>query len=174
MCGRPKFSFVQSAEYEYLHSDRTARKDSRRTGDWRCGAVLCSRAGHFCSVVDTVSFRGVEPIDSFGAGGQPDARSSAGDAAPSHRRICALKSASFFFQRLMQTILPSVKNLRVPPSARPATTGTTFNLYNASVSVSYLLDIFGGGRRELESLTVPSRLPEIPAGRLRISRSRPT
>jgi len=32
------------------------------------------------------------------------------------------------------------------------TTGTTFNLYNASVSVSYLLDIFGGGRRELESL----------------------
>jgi len=27
-----------------------------------------------------------------------------------------------------------------------------FNLYNASVSVSYVLDIFGGGRRELESL----------------------
>ncbi len=33
-----------------------------------------------------------------------------------------------------------------------ATTGTTFNLYHASVSVSYLLDIFGGGRRELEAL----------------------
>ncbi len=29
---------------------------------------------------------------------------------------------------------------------------STFNLYNASVSVSYLLDIFGGGRRELEAL----------------------
>lgn len=30
--------------------------------------------------------------------------------------------------------------------------GTTFDLYNASVSVSYLLDIFGGARRELEAL----------------------
>jgi NodT family efflux transporter outer membrane factor (OMF) lipoprotein len=30
--------------------------------------------------------------------------------------------------------------------------GVIFNLYNASVNVSYLLDIFGGGRRELESL----------------------
>ena len=30
--------------------------------------------------------------------------------------------------------------------------GTTFELYNASVSVSYLLDVFGGARRELESL----------------------
>jgi NodT family efflux transporter outer membrane factor (OMF) lipoprotein len=29
---------------------------------------------------------------------------------------------------------------------------STFDLYNATVSVSYLLDIFGGGRRELESL----------------------
>lgn len=28
----------------------------------------------------------------------------------------------------------------------------TFNLFNASVNVSYTLDIFGGGRRELESL----------------------
>jgi NodT family efflux transporter outer membrane factor (OMF) lipoprotein len=30
--------------------------------------------------------------------------------------------------------------------------GTTFNLYNASVNVSYLLDIFGGVTRDLESL----------------------
>ena len=30
--------------------------------------------------------------------------------------------------------------------------GTIFNLFNASVSVSYALDIFGGSRRELESL----------------------
>jgi NodT family efflux transporter outer membrane factor (OMF) lipoprotein len=30
--------------------------------------------------------------------------------------------------------------------------GSSFELYNASVSVSYLLDIFGGARRELESL----------------------
>jgi len=30
--------------------------------------------------------------------------------------------------------------------------GSTFELYNASVNVSYLLDIFGGARRELESL----------------------
>ena len=29
---------------------------------------------------------------------------------------------------------------------------TTFNLFNASVAVSYTLDIFGGGRRELEAL----------------------
>ena len=31
-------------------------------------------------------------------------------------------------------------------------TGITFNLYNASVKVSYLLDIFGGVTRELEAL----------------------
>jgi NodT family efflux transporter outer membrane factor (OMF) lipoprotein len=30
--------------------------------------------------------------------------------------------------------------------------GTTFELYNASVSVSYVLDVFGGARRELEAL----------------------
>lgn len=30
--------------------------------------------------------------------------------------------------------------------------GSTFNLFNASVSVSYALDLFGGGRREVESL----------------------
>jgi NodT family efflux transporter outer membrane factor (OMF) lipoprotein len=30
--------------------------------------------------------------------------------------------------------------------------GSTFNLYNASVSVSYTLDLFGKGRRELEGL----------------------
>lgn len=30
--------------------------------------------------------------------------------------------------------------------------GATFNLFNASVSVSYVLDIFGGARRELEAL----------------------
>jgi NodT family efflux transporter outer membrane factor (OMF) lipoprotein len=29
--------------------------------------------------------------------------------------------------------------------------GDTFNLYNASVSVSYTLDLFGGGRRQLEA-----------------------
>jgi NodT family efflux transporter outer membrane factor (OMF) lipoprotein len=30
--------------------------------------------------------------------------------------------------------------------------GTTFELYNASVNVSYMLDVFGGARRELEAL----------------------
>jgi NodT family efflux transporter outer membrane factor (OMF) lipoprotein len=30
--------------------------------------------------------------------------------------------------------------------------GSTFSLFNASVSVSYVLDVFGGGRRELEAL----------------------
>jgi NodT family efflux transporter outer membrane factor (OMF) lipoprotein len=35
---------------------------------------------------------------------------------------------------------------------QPNAGGNTFTLYNASVSVSYALDIFGGGRRELEAL----------------------
>ncbi|OPY05881.1 MAG: Outer membrane protein OprM precursor [Syntrophus sp. PtaB.Bin001] len=35
---------------------------------------------------------------------------------------------------------------------QPALGETTFNLYNASVSLSYALDIFGGNRRELEAL----------------------
>jgi NodT family efflux transporter outer membrane factor (OMF) lipoprotein len=35
---------------------------------------------------------------------------------------------------------------------QPNSAGSIFNLYNASVSVSYALDIFGGGRRELEGL----------------------
>ena len=35
---------------------------------------------------------------------------------------------------------------------QPATGGNTFSLFNASVNVSYVLDLFGGGRRELEAL----------------------
>jgi NodT family efflux transporter outer membrane factor (OMF) lipoprotein len=37
-------------------------------------------------------------------------------------------------------------------SGLPDNLGSTFNLFNASVNVSYALDIFGGGRRELEAL----------------------
>ncbi len=37
-------------------------------------------------------------------------------------------------------------------SGLPDSAGSTFSLFNASVSVSYALDIFGGGRRELEAL----------------------
>lgn len=35
---------------------------------------------------------------------------------------------------------------------QPSASSNTYNLYNASVNVSYMLDIFGGGRRELEEL----------------------
>ena len=35
---------------------------------------------------------------------------------------------------------------------QPNSPGSLFNLYNASVSVSYALDLFGGARRELEAL----------------------
>ncbi len=35
---------------------------------------------------------------------------------------------------------------------QPAAGGNTFSLFNASVNVSYVLDLFGGGRRELEAL----------------------
>jgi NodT family efflux transporter outer membrane factor (OMF) lipoprotein len=35
---------------------------------------------------------------------------------------------------------------------QPNAPGSLFNLYNASVSVSYALDLFGGARRELEAL----------------------
>jgi NodT family efflux transporter outer membrane factor (OMF) lipoprotein len=35
---------------------------------------------------------------------------------------------------------------------QPGAQGSLFNLYNASVKVSYALDIFGGARRELEAL----------------------
>jgi NodT family efflux transporter outer membrane factor (OMF) lipoprotein len=35
---------------------------------------------------------------------------------------------------------------------QPDAPGSTFSLFNASVNVSYALDIFGGGRRELEAL----------------------
>ena len=35
---------------------------------------------------------------------------------------------------------------------QPASKGSLFNLYNASVKVSYALDIFGGARREVEAL----------------------
>lgn len=36
---------------------------------------------------------------------------------------------------------------------QPAVSGSPFTLYNASVSVSYALDLFGGTRRELEALS---------------------
>ncbi len=35
---------------------------------------------------------------------------------------------------------------------QPDVSGSTFSLFSASVNVSYVLDVFGGGRRELEAL----------------------
>jgi NodT family efflux transporter outer membrane factor (OMF) lipoprotein len=57
-------------------------------------------------------------------------------------------------------LLPSVagsasagrQKISVAPFGQPASSNPTFTLYNASVDVSYALDLFGGTRRELEAL----------------------
>jgi len=46
----------------------------------------------------------------------------------------------------------SATRQRTSASAMPGMPGMLYNLYGASVRVSYTLDIFGGGRRKLESL----------------------
>ena len=57
-----------------------------------------------------------------------------------------------FFPKMDANFSAERERFSAAAFGQTGTTGTTFNLYNASVSVSYLLDIFGGGRRELESL----------------------
>ena len=62
---------------------------------------------------------------------------------------------------------------KVSPAASgiSAGEGTIFNLHNASVAVSYLFDVFGGGRRELEALRarVDSRGFELKAARIALA-----
>ena len=41
---------------------------------------------------------------------------------------------------------------RVPGAGQPSVPGSVFTLFNASVNVSYRLDVFGGSRRQLEAL----------------------
>ncbi len=56
---------------------------------------------------------------------------------------------------------------------QPDAPGSTFTLMNASVNVSYALDIFGGGRRELEALRadVDNRCFRLEGARITLSAS---
>lgn len=62
------------------------------------------------------------------------------------------RSGTEYFPSVDATLSGSRQKVSGAASGAPGYSGTTYGLYNASVAVSYTLDIFGGGRRELEAL----------------------
>jgi hypothetical protein len=126
------------------------------------------RAG---AMVDAVPQSAARRDHPRGAGQQPDADASAGQAArgagESRPRTGATRfpqvDANFNATR-QQVNLQSV-GITQFPSPGP------FTLYNASVQVSYALDLFGGQRRELEGLqaAVDYQRYEFEAARLSLA-----
>lgn len=62
------------------------------------------------------------------------------------------RSGTEYFPKVDASLSGSRQKISGASAGQPGSNGSTFSLFNASVSVSYNLDIFGGGRRELEAL----------------------
>ncbi len=62
------------------------------------------------------------------------------------------RSGTEYFPQVDAAFSPSRQKISSAEYGEAGFPSSTYNLFNASVSVSYTLDIFGGGRRELEAL----------------------
>lgn len=68
------------------------------------------------------------------------------------RENLAARTGTEYFPQVDATLSGSRQKASGVAIGQPDSSGFYYSLYNASVSVSYNLDLFGGGRRELESL----------------------
>jgi len=62
------------------------------------------------------------------------------------------RSGTEYFPQADASLSASRQKVSGTATGQPSTPALTYGLFNASVSVSYTLDIFGGGRREMEAL----------------------
>ena len=116
-------------------------------GAGRRRSTLPARARRAGTLVDHLRQRRAEPPRTYGAGTQPVDRVGPGRAAPGTGK-CAMPHAAGCFP----SADASAGATRAEAVARlTSATPGPFTLYNASVSVSYTLDLFGGVRRGIEA-----------------------
>jgi len=122
-------------------------------------------------MVDAVSLRRAEPSRRHGAATQPDTRRSPRELVEARENYIAQAGATDFpavdatLSGTRQKVNPAAFGIPIVPNPGP------FTLFNASVSVSYALDIFGGNRRALEALLaqVDYQTYELDAARLSLA-----
>lgn len=77
---------------------------------------------------------------------------AAGAALRQAEENLAARSGTVYYPSLDASLSWARQKVSNAANGQPGTGGYTFGLYNASLVVSYNLDLFGGGRRELEEL----------------------
>ena len=143
----PRPPTLADANRPYTEVPR-ARADRQRSGRGRRLAAA-STSGQDIPAEWWQMFHS-DPLDQLirvGDGAEPDPRVGAGRAAPGPGEL----------QRRLRPEAPAGRHRLARRAARARVGGpagvparATFNLYNASVNVSYTIDVFGATRRELE------------------------
>lgn len=77
---------------------------------------------------------------------------AAGAALRQAQENLRAQSGAVYFPALDASLSGARQKVSSVASGQPGSGGFTYGLYNASLVVSYNLDLFGGGRRELEAL----------------------
>jgi len=102
-------------------------------------------------VVGVFPLRAVEPADRSGAAGQPDAGAAQATLRQAQENLRA-RTGTEYFPEVDATISGMRQQTSGAATGQPGIGSFIYSLYNATVNVSYTLDFFGGGRRELEGL----------------------
>ena len=148
--GRPELPAAGRAAGCRLHAGEAGGPDRDRRHQERCRAALRCRQGHPGRVVDAVPFRAARPAGAARAPGQSRCRCRPGRAAPgAGERLRRRRRAV----PLRQRKLPAGARRGSPaPEFGEPKLSPTFSLVTAQLSVSYAPDVFGGTRRQIESL----------------------
>ena len=101
-------------------------------------------------MVDAFSFRAAESVDPEGLGSKSDANCGQVRPAPGAGKFTG--RIGTLYPAIDANISAAREKISGAVFGQPDVDISPFTLYNASVNVSYTLDIFGGIRRGLESL----------------------
>ena len=95
------------------------------------------------------------PGDWWTSFGSPAVNGLVGDALKGNPDLdsaqAALRQAHELYLAQRGSLFPQVNGSALAERERSAASGATFDLFNAGVSVSYLVDVFGGVRRSIEA-----------------------
>ena len=115
------------------------------------GAAPRCRPRHPGRVVDAVPLGTAQRADRRGVAGQSDARGGRSGVAPG-ARTDPRRQGRVFPDGAGEPLSPSRNKTSASLSPTPANDSLYYSLYNAQVSVSYVPDVFGGTRRQVEAL----------------------
>ncbi len=149
----PDFERPAPPDGHRLHgASRWPGKPHPRRCRGRRGAALCAGSRHPRAMVDPVPFAGLERAGRSGDRRQPDPAGGAGGAAPGLGKRLRRSRASLF-PTVTAGFSPSRNKTATGAVTPVAASGNPYySLYTAQVTVSYTPDVFGGTRRQIESL----------------------